>query len=127
VIFYRHGVLDVWDYWAGTFGLVVFAAVEVILFAWIFGIDRGWDELHKGADIRIPGVYKVVMKWVTPIFLYGLLIWWTWDEAIPKMLMEDVTDPATIPYRWVSRFLMLGLVAIGMLLIRKAWKSHGRV
>ncbi len=126
VIFYRFGVLDEWDYWAGTFGLVLFAAVEVILFAWIFGIDRGWDELHKGADIRVPGVYKVIMKWVTPVFLYTLLVWWTWDEAIPKMLMEDVDDPTTIPYRWISRLLMLGLVALGALLIRKAWKSHGR-
>ena len=127
VIFYRHGVLGEWDYWAGTFGLVVFAAIEIILFAWIFGIDRGWDQLHEGADIRIPGVYKVIMKWVTPVFLYGLLIWWTIDEAIPTLLMDTVEDPATIPYRWVSRLLMVGLVALGALLIRKAWKRNGRV
>ena len=126
VIFYRFKVLDEWDYWAGTFGLVVFAAVEVLLFAWIFGIDRGWDQLHQGADIRIPGVYKLIMKWVTPVFLYGLLIWWTIDEAIPTLLMDTVDDPATIPYRWVSRLLMLGLVVIGILLVRKAWKARGR-
>jgi NSS family neurotransmitter:Na+ symporter len=126
VVFYRFGVLDEWDYWAGTFGLVLFAAVEVILFAWIFGIDRGWEELHHGADIRIPGAYKVIMKWVTPVFLYTLLIWWTWDEAIPMMLMEGVDDPATVPYRWVSRLLMVGLVAIGVLLVRKAWQSNSR-
>ncbi len=79
------------------------------------------------SDIKIPGIFKLIMKWVTPVFLYGLLIWWTLDEAIPKLMMEDVEDPATIPYRWASRLLMLGLVAIGLLLIRKAWKSHGRV
>ncbi len=125
VVFYRFKVLDEWDYWAGTFGLVVFAAVEIVLFAWIFGIDRGWDELHKGADIRIPGFYKPVMKWITPLFLFTLLGWWTWTEAIPTLLMETVDDPGTVPYRWVSRGLMLALVVVGMLLIRKAWRRRG--
>ena len=30
-------VFDEYDYWAGTVSLVVFALVEIILFAWVFG------------------------------------------------------------------------------------------
>lgn len=123
VVFYRTGFLDEWDYWAGTFGLVVFAAVEILLFSFVFGIDRGWEELHRGADLRIPAVYRPVMKWVTPVFLCTLLIWWGVTEAVPALLM-DGKAPADIPYLWLSRAVMLALLAGCALAIRRAW--HGK-
>jgi len=124
VVFYHKGVHQEWDYWAGTFGLVVFAAIEIILFSFVFGINRGWDELHKGADLKIPGVYKFIMKWVTPLFLLTLLTWWGITQAIPKLMMSDVTDASTIPYLWVSRLLMMSLLIVGFFLVRKAWSQR---
>ena len=36
-------------------GLVVFATLEIILFVWVFGMPTSaWEELHHGADLRIP-------------------------------------------------------------------------
>jgi SNF family Na+-dependent transporter len=35
VIFFKEGVFDEYDYWAGTVSLVVFAMFETILFSWI--------------------------------------------------------------------------------------------
>jgi NSS family neurotransmitter:Na+ symporter len=58
-----------YDYWAGTMSLVVFALAEAILFAWIFGLKKGWPELLKGADIKVPVVFKYIMMTVTPLLL----------------------------------------------------------
>jgi SNF family Na+-dependent transporter len=58
-----------YDYWAGTVSLVVFALAEAILFAWIFGMKRGWAELTAGADIKVPSIFKYIMVYVTPILL----------------------------------------------------------
>lgn len=69
VLFFSQGVFDEYDYWAGTVSLVIFALVETILFSWIFGIDRGWREINAGADIRVPGIYKYIIKYVTPVLL----------------------------------------------------------
>jgi len=69
VFFFQKGVLDEYDYWAGTVSLVVFAMLEIILFSWIFGIKKGWKEITAGADIRIPGIYKFIIKWITPFIL----------------------------------------------------------
>jgi SNF family Na+-dependent transporter len=69
VVFYNYGVFDEYDYWAGTVSLVVFALLEAILFAWVFGIDKGWREINLGADIRLPLVFKYIIKWVTPFLL----------------------------------------------------------
>lgn len=69
VFFYEQGVFDEYDYWAGTVSLVVFALCEIILFAWVFGINRGWDELNKGADVILPRIYKPILKYVSPVIL----------------------------------------------------------
>jgi SNF family Na+-dependent transporter len=69
VFFFNQGVFDEYDYWAGTVSLVVFATVEVILFSWIFGITKGWAEINQGADMKIPGIYKYILAYVTPVLL----------------------------------------------------------
>ncbi len=69
VIFYNQGVFDEYDYWAGTVSLVVFAMFETILFSWVFGMKKGWAEITRGADIKIPNAYKFIIKFVTPVML----------------------------------------------------------
>src|SRR5699024_4959513 len=63
------GVFDEYDYWAGTVSLVVFALAESIIFSYRFGIDRGWKELTRGADMKVPIIYKPIIKYVTPLML----------------------------------------------------------
>ena len=69
VLFYQQGVFDEYDYWAGTVSLVVFAMFETILFSWIFGMKKGWAEITSGADIKVPIVYKFIIKFITPVML----------------------------------------------------------
>jgi SNF family Na+-dependent transporter len=76
VWFLKYGVLDEMDFWAGTIGLVVCSVVEIILFAWVFGMKRGWRELHRGSDIRIPRLFYTIMKYVTPVALLAVLGAW---------------------------------------------------
>jgi neurotransmitter:Na+ symporter, NSS family len=48
---------------------VVFALGETILYSWIFGVNKGWDELTTGADIQLPSFYKYIILIVTPLLL----------------------------------------------------------
>ncbi len=81
VFFYQEGVFDDYDYWAGTVSLVIFAFFEIILFAWIFGMDKGWAEINRGADIKIPRFYKFVIKFITPV-----LLGWVFFASIPSII-----------------------------------------
>jgi SNF family Na+-dependent transporter len=74
VLFFGYGAFTEFDDWSGTFALVVFALLESIAFAWVFGIDKGWEEINRGADIRIPMLFKYVIKYVTPVFLLAVFI-----------------------------------------------------
>lgn len=127
-----HGFLDEWDYWAGTFGLVVVAAIQVVVFVWIFGPDRAWRSIHDGADVVLPGVFRFVIVWVTPAFLGVLLTWWSLTEAIPILILErsaggGVPDPTSAPAIWLARGLALLLAAGFAVLVRAAWRRNGIV
>ena len=75
---YPGGSFDEFDFWTGTFSLVVFALLEVIVFAWIFGMKKGWEEITRGADMKVPVIYRYVIPYVTPAFLavvfFGALV-----------------------------------------------------
>jgi NSS family neurotransmitter:Na+ symporter len=63
------GAHDEFDFWTGTVALVVFALGESIIFAWVFGMEKGWDEITRGADIRVPVFFRYVIQYVTPVFI----------------------------------------------------------
>jgi len=81
VLFFNEGVFDEYDYWAGTVSLVLFAFVEIILFSWIFGMNKGWAEINRGADIKVPTIFKFIIKYVTPLFLG-----WVFFSSIPGIM-----------------------------------------
>jgi SNF family Na+-dependent transporter len=123
VIWLEHGFLDEWDYWAGTFGLVVFAVIEVIVFVWVFGPERAWSSIHEGADIRIPRIFKFIMTFVTPVYLLAIMITWGVQDAWPILTMQGVAEENR-PYIVISRLVMLGFIATFAVLIRMAWKRN---
>jgi NSS family neurotransmitter:Na+ symporter len=92
---YPGGSFDEFDFWSGTFGLVAFALGESIIFAWIFGMDRGWEEITRGADMRVPGFFRWVIQYVTPAFILvvfvGALVEPTgsWGEAVRSLFTGD--------------------------------------
>lgn len=92
VLFFNEGVFDEYDYWTGSFTLFIFAALEAVLFAWFFGYKKGWEEINRGAEIKIPVIYKYIIGFVTPVILLIILI-----GAIFKPMEND----------WVMAFQQL--------------------
>jgi len=74
VLFFQEGVFDEYDYWGGTVALFVFAMFEAILFAWVFGLKKGWAEINESADIKLPRILIPIMKYVTPVLLILIFI-----------------------------------------------------
>lgn len=123
VLYLKHGFLDEMDYWAGTFALVVVALLEIIVFGWIFGIDKGWKELNRGADIKVPIIFKFIIKYVTPLYLLFIFGFWTFDDAIPTLLM-DGKNAADIPFLWGARFMMFAILLVLLWMIYKGWQLN---
>ncbi len=123
IFFLGKGVVDELDFWGGTFCLTVFATVEVILFAWVFGIDKAWEEMHHGADMRIPKIYKFIIKYVTQTFLLVILGTWFFQEWLPIIAMKNV--PAeTSGYILATRVGLLLLFLVLAVLVKIAWRKR---
>jgi SNF family Na+-dependent transporter len=104
VFFFNEGVFDEYDYWAGTVSLVLFALLEVILFAWVFGMDKGWKEINEGADMKIPTVYRFIIQYVTPLILLAVFL-----GSLPDIISK-IQNPGN-PYVQGARILLLALYA----------------
>jgi hypothetical protein len=111
------------DFWGTSVSLVIFATIEAILFGWVFGMDRAWTEMHKGSDIRIPSVYRWIIKYITPLMLIAILSAWAWQEWKNKMLMTDV-NPADKPLVLITRVSLGGLFVFLILMVWIVWKHR---
>ena len=115
------GVFDDFDFWVGTFALVVFALIEVILFGWVFGMDRGWLELMRGAELKVPRFFYYLTKYVTPAFIIVILLATIFKPAVGwGGLVESLgTESGPPPWEWADDSL------IGKLLHRDLQPPEG--
>ncbi|MBD3219112.1 MAG: sodium:calcium symporter [candidate division Zixibacteria bacterium] len=127
--FLKYGVMDDIDFWAANFIIVLGALIEIILFGWVLGSKKGWKELHRAANIKVPGIFRVLIKYITPLFLAGILGVWLYQNWFDVILMN--TDPAGNPfnpehkpYVLMARFFLLSLFIILCTLTYIAWRRH---
>jgi hypothetical protein len=76
ILGFNAGAADEIDLWGFQFCLLAFGMIEAVLFSWVLGVDQGWEEMNRGADIRIHRVFKFIIRYVTPTFLIVLLVLW---------------------------------------------------
>ena len=118
-----HGVVNELDFWGGTFCLVLFATVETILFTWVFGMDKAWDEMHHGSELAIPRIYRFIMKYVTPIFLIVILVSWFFKDGVPVIFMRDVAADDK-PFVLGTRIFLVTLFLFLSGLVKIAWNKR---
>jgi len=119
------GVVDELDFWGGTIALVLFGTVEVIMFTWVFGIDKAWKELHVGADIKIPIIFRWMMRYVTPLFLLVILGSWLYQAGFDVIFMTNVPEENK-PYILFTRLLLVIVAIMLGIMIKiasKKWRN----
>lgn len=68
--------LDTLDFWVGTFLIFVLATLQILVFGWVLGVERGLEDAHVGSAIRIPRFFAPIMKFVCPAFLMIIFVMW---------------------------------------------------
>lgn len=121
VVFFSADVkaLDTMDFWVGTFLIFVLSSIQIFIFGWVLGIDKGFELAHQGAAIRIPKVFKFIMKYVSPLFLLVIFLLWvaanvfgidlrTGESSYSGYVKDLFIEPNTVA--WLS-ICLIGLVA----------------
>lgn len=86
--------LDTMDFWAGTFLIFLLAAFQVVIAGWFFGADKVLAELAEGARIPVPGILRIVIKYICPIFLGAIFVVWC-VQKLPEQYQKMQTNPVT--------------------------------
>jgi SNF family Na+-dependent transporter len=119
--------LDTMDFWVGTVCIFIMATIIIIYFGWGMGIERGFQEAHRGAEIKIPAFFKFIIKFVSPAYLliiFGLFVLFKvfgWDPATGHFApTEYVSDLVGEQPNQVARvtvvFLVITMVFFGLLI-----------
>lgn len=118
----KAGALDEIDFWAGTFGVTLFAFAETVIFIWIFKPKNAWQEIHKGAQARIPRFFLWVLKYVTPTYLLILFLVWAIQQGPAVLTMEGVA-PQDVPWRWTARILLVVFIGGVAFVVHRAFRN----
>lgn len=133
VLWFSKGLvaLDTLDFWVGTFLIFVVAGTQVICFGWIFGVDEGLKEAHRGAQIRIPRIFRFIIKYVSPVYLIVIFLGFCWYN-LPPYVQSVFGDASTgtpanrsVIYAWI---VILGTIALLMIVTAigsRRWKAAG--
>lgn len=102
MIIFINNTLDEMDFWAGTIGVVLFGFLELIIFMWIFGGTRAWEEINRQGIIRIPRFFYYILRYVTPCYLIVLLGAWGYNARSTLFEKADWTI-------WAARVYLIVL------------------
>jgi SNF family Na+-dependent transporter len=123
IFFLGNGVVDEMDFWGVSVCLVIFATVEIILFGWVYGMDKAWQQLHIGSDIKIPKIYRFIIKYITPLMLITILTVWVVQKWKGRLLMENVPEQDK-PFMILTRIGLMGLMALIGIMVWIVWKRR---
>jgi SNF family Na+-dependent transporter len=124
--------LDTLDFWVGTFFIFILAAIQIIIFAWVFGIDRGIAEAEQGAQMRIPPGFRFIMKYVAPAYLIIVFAGFLYQQFIaPLIAGTESVRLAQIADREEARYAVcvIAIVAVGLIIAtwigERRWLARG--
>jgi SNF family Na+-dependent transporter len=111
------------DFWVGTYLIFIMAGVQIIYFGWVFGMERGWKEIHAGAAIRLPAIFRFVMKYVAPAYLIIVFVGFTFRNLGPSLRAAWATTGSRVGILTcvVTLVGLLAVVAVG----QRRWRAQG--
>jgi len=115
--------LDTMDFWVGTFLIFILSTIQILIFGWIVGIEKGLGWAHEGSAIRIPAFFKFVMKYVSPLFLTVIFTLWvasnlfgvdfrTGDVSYSGYVMDLFIEPNTVARLSVGLIILVAALFV---------------
>jgi SNF family Na+-dependent transporter len=120
ILWYHKGVFDDVDFWMGSLLLIVISFLEIFVFAWVLGLEKGFDELNKGAKWKIPSFFKIIIKYITPLFLLFILTMWIITDLPNYMKNINI-------YIWIERSLIVVILIVLYILTSIATKESNKI
>lgn len=139
------GTVDELDFWGGTFLLVVFGAIQAIIFSFVLGRRKSqivqpgesvaFALMNEGSQLKLPRFFRPIIQYVCPAYLIILLVSYTFTDGLPLITLSNIPADAKVTFlgsefsklyfTWGFRGFMLLLVVLLNIAIAYAWRKGG--
>ncbi len=116
--------LNVMDFWVGSALLIVLALFEVLLFGWVLGAERGLEEANRGSDLRIPGFFAWIIRYVCPVYLLTILGAFAYQNFPEQVRALAASPAALLTACFIGAVLVFYLLMVSLAASR--WEREGR-
>lgn len=124
--------LNTLDFWVGTCLIFILATVLIIVFGWVVGIEKGWQEAHKGAVMRIPSFFKPIIKYLCPLYLLTIFSFWVlfdvfgWNSTTKHFEPSDAVKDLVGSNPDTAARLSVGVIAVILVFFLLITAAAGR-
>jgi NSS family neurotransmitter:Na+ symporter len=114
VVYFTQGLkaMDTIEFWAVDFLIPLLALAILLVYGWVLGVDKGLDELDRGAELRVPRLLGFVIRFVSPVFL--IVIFASWFHR--NLIAPDI-DPDTVTRIGALRADRTVQLSVGLILL----------
>ena len=139
------GTVDELDFWGGTFLLVVFGAIQAIIFSFVLGRKKSqivqpgesvaFALMNEGSQLKLPRFFRPIIQYVCPAYLIILLVSFTFTDGLPLITLSNIPADAKVTFlggefsklhfTWAFRGFMLLIVLLLNIAIAYAWRKGG--
>lgn len=116
--------LDIADFYIGTIMIYILASIQIFIFVFKIGVDKGVEDANEGSLIPFPKSIRFVLKYITPWFLLFIFVSFCYmnlpeylDKMNPEVMGllaenkgENIEDAKTKAV--VARSVVIGLFLI---------------
>ena len=126
VTYFSEGLIaqDTMDFWIGQFCIFIMATVMVIIFGWVIGAGKGAKLAQDGAQLKLPGIFPFVIKYVSPAYLLIIFALWVYHYApdYARAIMQNDVVLFTVFFMGLMILFFIVLVRLA----NKRWTANGR-
>ena len=127
ILYFSKGLtaLDTFDFWGASLIVFIMATIQVIIFGWVFGIEKGMQEIRRGAEFKIPMGIGLLIKYVLPTYLLAIFGTWLYFE-LPnriKEMNENTIVRLSVGFMFLATLFLVFLLVTGL----KRWQDQGKI
>ncbi|XP_076240764.1 sodium-dependent nutrient amino acid transporter 1 [Calliopsis andreniformis] len=116
-------ILNLVDYFGGTFIVVFLASFEVIAISWVYGVDNFLDDTQFMVGTRPSFYWRFCWCFLTPLTLFSILIYFL-SELKPITYNDEYYPTSAYAAGWT--LLVLGVIQLPLWMIISRIQNKGK-
>jgi NSS family neurotransmitter:Na+ symporter len=116
-------LLDLFDHWAFSYGLLITGLLECLIVGWIFGAKKLREGINRDSTLGVGWWWDALVKVVVPAIIALLIAWGIWGEVRNGLYGNGFTVQG-LPWLHIASFATWVLFTTGFAFALTFWKGY---